>query len=155
MKTRSRPMDLQQFYREDHTFYKSSLATSTARLALEERLRNFTSVPTAYSGTNRERGSSSLSCRRRPSKLLHKSRSQPPYDGRGSNRVKGAIMKSTTLLPAEFCLTDGGVVPKFYTGSDHHLLRTRFFSRKGEKAAKYEKCSHYKCIVYEVGSAFE
>ncbi|EYC12041.1 hypothetical protein Y032_0048g1580 [Ancylostoma ceylanicum] len=42
-------MDLENFYRENHTFYKVivGLTTLTPRLALEERLRNFTSVPTA------------------------------------------------------------------------------------------------------------
>ncbi|KAK6737478.1 hypothetical protein RB195_019903 [Necator americanus] len=37
-----------------------------------------------------------------------------------------------------FCLTDVAVVPKFYTGSDHRLLRGRFsFTRRAEKAAKF------------------
>ena len=39
-----------------------------------------------------------------------------------------------------FQLADVGVVPKFYTGSDHRLLRAKFFfTRKGEKAAKFKK----------------
>ncbi|KAE9414145.1 hypothetical protein Angca_004609, partial [Angiostrongylus cantonensis] len=41
------------------------------------------------------------------------------------------------IVNRKFCLTDVAVVPNFYTGSDHRLLRARFyFSRKGEKAAK-------------------
>ncbi|EYC12427.1 hypothetical protein Y032_0047g1473 [Ancylostoma ceylanicum] len=50
-------------------------------------------------------------------------------------------MKLTTSSSTEgIALTDVGVVPKFYTGSDHRLLRARFFfSRKGEKAAKHKK----------------
>ncbi|KAK6740992.1 hypothetical protein RB195_009067 [Necator americanus] len=39
-----------------------------------------------------------------------------------------------------FCLTDVAVVPKFYTGSDHRLLRGRFpFTRREEKAAKFRE----------------
>ncbi|RCN46712.1 hypothetical protein ANCCAN_07250 [Ancylostoma caninum] len=38
------------------------------------------------------------------------------------------------------CLSDVGVVLMFYTGSDHRLLRARFFfSRKGEKAAMFKR----------------
>ncbi|PIO73472.1 patched family protein [Teladorsagia circumcincta] len=41
-----------------------------------------------------------------------------------------------------FCLTDVAVVPKFYTGSDHRLLRARFhFSMRVERAAKFRKRS--------------
>ncbi|ETN74561.1 hypothetical protein NECAME_12904 [Necator americanus] len=39
-----------------------------------------------------------------------------------------------------FCLTDVAGVPKFYTGSDHRLLRGRFsFTRRQEKAAKFRQ----------------
>ncbi|XGW24906.1 hypothetical protein V3C99_006392, partial [Haemonchus contortus] len=41
-----------------------------------------------------------------------------------------------------FCLTDVAVVQKFYTGSDHRLLRARFcFSVRGERAMKFRKRS--------------
>ncbi|KAK6726137.1 hypothetical protein RB195_004449 [Necator americanus] len=37
-------------------------------------------------------------------------------------------------------MTDVAVVPKFYTGSDHRLLRGRFsFTRKEEKAVKFRE----------------
>ncbi|VDO19767.1 unnamed protein product [Heligmosomoides polygyrus] len=46
------------------------------------------------------------------------------------------------IFNRRYCLTDVSVVPKFYTGSDHRLLRARFrFSRQGEKAAKFKKRS--------------
>ncbi|KAK6727688.1 hypothetical protein RB195_005399 [Necator americanus] len=46
--------------------------------------------------------------------------------------------RSPPLYAGRFCLTDVGVVPKFYTGSDHRLLRERFsFTRRAEKAAKF------------------
>ncbi|EYB83632.1 hypothetical protein Y032_0332g2772 [Ancylostoma ceylanicum] len=50
-------MDLEKFYREDHTFYKVIVGDFNAKIGPEQRLRNFTSAPTAYSGTNKERGS--------------------------------------------------------------------------------------------------
>ncbi|VDO19010.1 unnamed protein product [Heligmosomoides polygyrus] len=46
------------------------------------------------------------------------------------------------MFNRKYCLTDVSVVPKFYTGLDHRLLRARFrFSRQGEKAAKFKKRS--------------
>ncbi|KAK6764316.1 hypothetical protein RB195_024584 [Necator americanus] len=44
------------------------------------------------------------------------------------------------IVNKRFCLTDVAVVPKFYTGSDHRLLRGKFsFTRKAEKAAKFRE----------------
>ncbi|KAK6761726.1 hypothetical protein RB195_022709 [Necator americanus] len=44
------------------------------------------------------------------------------------------------IVNKRFCLTDVAVVPKFYTGSDHRLLRGRFsFTRREEKAAKFRE----------------
>ncbi|KAK6757103.1 hypothetical protein RB195_015120 [Necator americanus] len=44
------------------------------------------------------------------------------------------------IVNKRFCLTDVAVVPKFYTGSDHRLLRGRFsFTRRAEKTAKFSK----------------
>ncbi|KAJ1362618.1 hypothetical protein KIN20_022235 [Parelaphostrongylus tenuis] len=46
------------------------------------------------------------------------------------------------IVNRRFCLTDVAVVPKFYTASDHRLLRATFrFSMKGEKAAKFKQRS--------------
>ncbi|KAE9412390.1 hypothetical protein Angca_009422, partial [Angiostrongylus cantonensis] len=42
------------------------------------------------------------------------------------------------IVNRKFCLTEAAVFPKFYMGSDHRLLRARFyFSRKVEKFAKF------------------
>ncbi|KAK6749514.1 hypothetical protein RB195_001867 [Necator americanus] len=44
------------------------------------------------------------------------------------------------IVNKKFCLTDVVVVPKFYTGSDHRLLRGKFpFTRRAEKAAKFRE----------------
>nr|CDJ83406.1 Craniofacial development protein 2 [Haemonchus contortus] len=46
------------------------------------------------------------------------------------------------IFNRRFCLTDVAVVPKFYTGSDHRLLRARFrFSVREERAMKFRKRS--------------
>ncbi|EYC11234.1 hypothetical protein Y032_0051g2091 [Ancylostoma ceylanicum] len=46
------------------------------------------------------------------------------------------------IINGLFWMTDVAVKPKFYTGSDHRLLRKIFFSsRKGEKVAKFKKRS--------------
>ncbi|VDO26065.1 unnamed protein product [Haemonchus placei] len=50
--------------------------------------------------------------------------------------------KDHIIVNRKFCLTDVAVVPKFYTGSDHRLLRARFcFSVRGERARKFRKRS--------------
>ncbi|KAK6765030.1 hypothetical protein RB195_025098 [Necator americanus] len=44
------------------------------------------------------------------------------------------------IVSKRFCLTDAAVVLKFFTGSDHRLLRGRFsFTRREEKAAKFRE----------------
>ncbi|ETN74108.1 hypothetical protein NECAME_04137 [Necator americanus] len=46
------------------------------------------------------------------------------------------------IVSERFCLTDVAVVPKFYTGLDHRLLRGRFsFTRREEKPAKFRERS--------------
>ncbi|EYC45316.1 hypothetical protein Y032_0432g1355 [Ancylostoma ceylanicum] len=83
----------------------------------------------------------------------HSFRSQPPYDGRGSRPTWELYHNEIDhiIVNRRFYLTDVGVVPKFYTGSDHHLLRARFFFlRKGEKAAKYKKRSPKPTINWDL-----
>ncbi|VDM61759.1 unnamed protein product [Angiostrongylus costaricensis] len=59
-------------------------------------------------------------------------------DSRGSRRR----WRSRQHYKPKVLLTDVAVVPKFYTGPDHLLLCARlYFSRKGEKAAKFQNRS--------------
>ncbi|EYB95079.1 hypothetical protein Y032_0164g3552 [Ancylostoma ceylanicum] len=112
MKTRSRPSIWTWRSSTGKTTHSTrlSLATSTPRLATEERLRNSTG------------------------RLPRWTWELPT--GEYHNEIDHIIVNR------RFCLTDVGVVPKFYTGSDHRLLRARFFfSRKGEKAATSKKRS--------------
>ncbi|EYC40695.1 hypothetical protein Y032_0601g510 [Ancylostoma ceylanicum] len=96
-------MDLEKFYREDHTFYKVIVGDFNAKIGP-----------------------------RRTPEELHIGTQGLQWNEQGECR-SGVELRYNT---------DVGVVPKFYTGSDHRLLRARFFfSRKGEKAAKYKKRS--------------
>ncbi|EYB86323.1 hypothetical protein Y032_0281g1252 [Ancylostoma ceylanicum] len=55
------------------------------------------------------------------------------------------------IVNQRFCLTDVGVVPKFFIESDHRLLRTRsFFSHRGKKAAKFKKSSPKPIINWDL-----
>ncbi|VDP60962.1 unnamed protein product [Heligmosomoides polygyrus] len=55
------------------------------------------------------------------------------------------------IFNRKYCLTDVSVVPEFYTGSDHRLLRGRFrFSRQGEKAVKFKKKSPRTAINWDL-----
>ncbi|VDP17060.1 unnamed protein product [Heligmosomoides polygyrus] len=55
------------------------------------------------------------------------------------------------IFNRKHCLTDVSVVPKFYTGSDHRLLRAMFrFSRHGEKVEKFKKSSPRTTINWDL-----
>ncbi|EYC06495.1 hypothetical protein Y032_0075g925 [Ancylostoma ceylanicum] len=114
-------MDLEKFYREDHTFYKVIVGDFNAKIGprrTPEELHIEANLPTIDVGVTREE--------------YH-------------NEIDHIIVNR------RYCLTDVGVVPKFYTGSDHRLLRARFFlSRKGEKAAKYKKRSSKPTINWDL-----
>ncbi|KAK6763867.1 hypothetical protein RB195_024265 [Necator americanus] len=55
------------------------------------------------------------------------------------------------IVKKRFYLTDVAVVPKFYTGSDHRLLRGGFsFTRRAEKAAKFRERNPRTIINWDV-----
>ncbi|VDO26573.1 unnamed protein product [Heligmosomoides polygyrus] len=55
------------------------------------------------------------------------------------------------IFNRKYCLTDVSVVPKFYTESDHRLLRARFrFLRRGKKAVNFKKRSHRTTINWDL-----
>ncbi len=134
-------MDLEKFYREDRTFYKVIVGDFNAKIGCrrtpEER----------HIGTHglewNEQGER-LSEFIMTNKMHHgNSQFQKPLslrwtwespNGKYHNEIDHVIVNR------RFCLTDVAVVPKFYTGSDHRLLRAKFlFTRKGEKAAIFKK----------------
>ena len=136
-------MDLERFYREDHTFFKVIIGDFNAeigpRRSSEERHIGIHGLEWNEQG---ERLSEFIMV----TKTIHgNSQFQKPHrqrwtwespNGEYHNEIDHIIVNR------KFCLTDVAVVPKFYTGSDHRLLRARFyFSRKGEKAAKFKNRS--------------
>ena len=136
-------MELEKFYREDHTFFKVIVGDFNAKIGPRrtagelhigthgmdwneqgERLSEF------IMSTNTIHGNSQF---QKPSHLRWTWESP---DGQFHNEIDHIIFNR------RFCLTDVAVVPKFYTGSDHRLLRARFhFSMRVERASKFRKRS--------------
>ncbi|EYB94061.1 hypothetical protein Y032_0176g561 [Ancylostoma ceylanicum] len=125
-------MDLEKFYREDHTFYKVIVGNFNAKIG-PRRTPEELHIGTYGLQWN-------LSEFIMTTKTIHgNSQFQKPTSLRWTWESPGGEYHNEIdhiIVNRRFCLTDVGVVPKFYTGSDHRLLRARFFfSRKGEKAA--------------------
>ncbi|VDO81900.1 unnamed protein product [Heligmosomoides polygyrus] len=103
-------VELEKFYKEDHTFYKVMI-------------------------------NAKIGPRRSPEKL-HIGNHGLVWNEQGE-RLSEFITSTKTIhgnSQHTYCLIDASVVPKFYTGPDHRLLRVRFrFSRQGEKAAKFKE----------------
>ncbi|XGW34353.1 hypothetical protein V3C99_018316, partial [Haemonchus contortus] len=103
--------------REDHTFFKVIVGDFNAKIGP-----------------------------RRTAEELHIGTHGVEWNEQGE-RLSEFIMTTHTIhdhiiFNRRFCLTDVAVVPKFYTGSDHRLLRARFcFSVRGERAMKFRKRS--------------
>ncbi|ETN71382.1 hypothetical protein NECAME_04678 [Necator americanus] len=116
-------MDLEKFYGEDHVFYKVIIGDFNAKIGP-----------------------------RRTPEELHIGTHGLQWNDQGE-RLSEFIMTTKTIhwnsqfrklsslrWSKSFCLTDVAVVPKFYTGSDHRLLRERFFfTRKAEKTAMFRE----------------
>uniref|UniRef100_A0A7I4XSQ7 Endo/exonuclease/phosphatase domain-containing protein n=1 Tax=Haemonchus contortus TaxID=6289 RepID=A0A7I4XSQ7_HAECO len=123
--------------REDHTFFKVIVGDFNAKIGLRwtaeelhigthgmewieqgERLFEFTmSTYTIYGNSQFQKPSHSLWTWESPGGQFH-------------DEI------DLIMVNRKFCLTDVAVVPKFYTGSDHRLLRARFrFSVGGDRAA--------------------
>ncbi|KAK6751079.1 hypothetical protein RB195_002821 [Necator americanus] len=112
-------MDLEKFYQEDHAFYKVIIGDFNAQ---GERLSEFIMTTKTIHGNSQFQKPSSLRW------------TWESPGGGYRNEIDHIIVNK------RFCLTDVGVVPKFYTGSDHRLLRGRFsFTRRAEKAAKFRE----------------
>ncbi|VDM56859.1 unnamed protein product [Angiostrongylus costaricensis] len=102
-------MDLEKFYKEDHTFFKVIIGDFNAKTGPRR-------------SEERHIGTHGLEWNEQVERLS-----------------EFTIMTETIHVNRRLCLTDVAFVPKFYTGSDHRLLRARFyFSRKGEKDAKFK-----------------
>ncbi|KAK6744428.1 hypothetical protein RB195_011250 [Necator americanus] len=134
-------MDLEKFYREDHAFYKVIIGDFNAKAGPKRTHEEI------HIGTNslqwNEQGER-LSEFIMTTKTIHgNSQLQKPSSLRWTWESPGGGYRNEIdhiIVNKRFWLTDVGVVPKFYTGSDHRLLRGRFsFTRRAEKAAKFRE----------------
>ncbi|VDO27842.1 unnamed protein product, partial [Heligmosomoides polygyrus] len=130
-------------YKEDHIFYKVIVGNFNAKI------RPYRSPEELHIGTHglkwNEQGER-LSKFIMSTKTIHgNSQFQKPPSLRWTWESPGGQFHNEIdhiIFNRKYCLTDVSVVPKFYTGSDHRLLRARFrFSRQGEKAVKFKKRS--------------
>ncbi|KAK6755346.1 hypothetical protein RB195_013991 [Necator americanus] len=134
-------MNLEKFYREDDTFYKVIICDFNVKIGPRRTPGEF------HIGTHGFQWNGPgerLSEFMMPTKTIHgNSQFQKPSSTRWMwESPNGDIMKFTTSSSVKVFLTVVAVVPKFYTGSDHRLIRGRFsFTRKGGKTAKFEKRS--------------
>ncbi|ETN81234.1 endonuclease/exonuclease/phosphatase family protein [Necator americanus] len=115
-------MDLRKFYREEHAFYKVIIGDFRGLVVMmnSESLSEFIMTTKTIYGN---------------------SRFQKPFSLRWTWESRGGGYRNEIdhiIVNKRFCLTGVVIVPKFYTTSDHRLLRGRFsFTRRAEKAAKF------------------
>ncbi|KAK6761578.1 hypothetical protein RB195_022592 [Necator americanus] len=132
-------MDLEKFYQEDHASYKVIIGDFNAKVGprrTPEKLHIATHV--LQWNEQGERLSEFIMT----TKTIHgNSQFQKPSSLRWTWESPGGGYRNEIdhiIVNKRFCLTDVAVVPKFYTGSDHLLLRGKFsFTRRAEKAAKF------------------
>ncbi|KAK6760756.1 hypothetical protein RB195_021996 [Necator americanus] len=134
-------MDLEKFYRENHAFYKVIIGDFNTKVGPRRTPEEL------HIGTHdlqwNDQGER-LSEFIMTTKTIHgNSQFQKPSSLRWTWESPGGGYRNEIdhiIVNRRFCLTDVGVVPKFYTGSDHRLLRGRFsFTRRAEKAAKFRE----------------
>ncbi|EYC41553.1 hypothetical protein Y032_0564g3526 [Ancylostoma ceylanicum] len=145
-------MDLEEFYREDHTFYKVIVGGFNAKIGPR---RTPEELHIGTHGLQWNEQGERLSEFIMTTRTIHgNSQFQKPTSLRWTWESPGGEYHNEIdhiIVNRRYCLTDVGVVPKFYTGSDHRLLRARFFfSRKGRKAAKYKERSPKPTINWDL-----
>ena len=136
-------MELEKFYKEDHTFFKVIVGDFNAKIGPR---RTAEELHIGTHGTEWNEQGERLSEFIMSTHTIHgNSQFQKPYSLRWTWESPGGQFHNEIdhiICNRRFCLTDVAVVPKFYTGSDHRLLRARFrFSMRGERAAKFKKRS--------------
>ncbi|KAK6748145.1 hypothetical protein RB195_001021 [Necator americanus] len=134
-------MDLEKFYQEDHAFYKVIVGDFNAKVGPR---RTPEELHIGTHGLQWNDQGERLSEFIMTTKTIHgNSQFQKPSSLRWTWESPGGGYRNEIdhiIVNKRFCLTDVGVVPKFYTGSDHRLLRGRFsFTRRAEKAAKFRE----------------
>nr|CDJ95418.1 Endonuclease exonuclease phosphatase domain containing protein [Haemonchus contortus] len=136
-------MDLKSLYREDHTFFKVIVGDFNAKIGPR---RSAEELHIGTHGTEwNEQGEKSSEFIMSTYTIHGNSQFQKPSHLRWTWESPGGQFHNEIdhiIFNRKFCLTDVTVVPKFYTGSDHRLLRARFcFSMRGERAMMFRKPS--------------
>ncbi|KAK6737422.1 hypothetical protein RB195_019865 [Necator americanus] len=134
-------MEMEKFYREDHAFYKVIIGDFNAKVGPR---RTPEELHIGTHGLQWNDQGERLSEFIMTTKTIHgNSQFQKPSSLRWTWESPGGGYRNEIdhiIVNKRFCLTDVAVVPKFYTGSDHRLLRGRFsFTRRAEKAAKFRE----------------
>uniref|UniRef100_A0A0N4WA18 Endo/exonuclease/phosphatase domain-containing protein n=1 Tax=Haemonchus placei TaxID=6290 RepID=A0A0N4WA18_HAEPC len=139
-------MDLEKLYRENHTFFKVIVgvfnATILPRRAAEELHIGTHGMEWSEEGERLSECIMSTHTIHGNSQFQKHSHFRWAWESPGKQFHNGI---DHIIVNRKFCLTDFAVVPKFYTESDHRLLRARFrfsrFSVREERAAKFRKRS--------------
>uniref|UniRef100_A0A7I4XVX9 Endo/exonuclease/phosphatase domain-containing protein n=1 Tax=Haemonchus contortus TaxID=6289 RepID=A0A7I4XVX9_HAECO len=136
-------MDLERLYREDHAFFKVIVGDFNAKIGPR---RTAEELHIGTHGVEWNEHGERLSEFIMTTHTIHgNSQFQKPSHLRWTWESPGGQFHNEIdhiIFNRKFCLTDVAVVPKFYTGSDHRLLRARFcFSLRGERAMKFRKLS--------------
>ncbi|KAK6734183.1 hypothetical protein RB195_017764 [Necator americanus] len=134
-------MDLEKFYQEDYAFYKVIIGDFNAKVGPRRTPKEL------HIGTHglqwNDQGERLFEFIMTTTTIHGNSQFQKPSSLRWTWESPGGGYRNEIdhiIVNKRFCLTDVAVVPKFYTGSDHRLLRGRFsFTEREEKAAKFRK----------------
>ncbi|VDP13183.1 unnamed protein product [Heligmosomoides polygyrus] len=145
-------VELEKFYKEDHTFYKVIVGDFNAKIGPR---RSPEELHIGTHGLEWNEQGERLSEFIMSTKIIHgNSQFQKPPSLRWTWESPGGQFHNEIdhiIFNRKYCLTDVSVFPKFYTGSDHRLLRARFrFSRQGEKALKFKKRSPRTTINWDL-----
>ncbi|XP_055965817.1 craniofacial development protein 2-like [Sorex fumeus] len=134
-------MDLETFYKEDHAFYKIIVGDFNAKIGPR---RSAEELHIGTHGLEWDEQGERLSEFIMSTKTIHgNSQFQKPEFKRWTwespcGRFHDEI--DHVIFNRRFCLTDVAVIPKFQTGSDHRLLRAKFyFSEHEERSAKFKQ----------------
>ncbi|KAK6745654.1 hypothetical protein RB195_012025 [Necator americanus] len=125
-------MDLKKFYREDHAFYKVIIGEFNAKIGFQKNALHIGSHGLQWNEQGEKFSEFIMK-----TKTIHKN----------SQFKKPSSLRWTWKLP------DVAVVPKFYTRSDHRLLRGRFsFTRIEETAAKFRERNSRTIINWDLSA---
>lgn len=133
-------LELEKHYREDHTFYKAIVGDFNAKIGPR---RSSQELHIGVHGLEWNEQGERLSEFIMSTNTIHgNSQFQKPASRRWTWESPGGVHHNEidhVIFNRRYCLTDVAVVPKFFTGSDHRLLRARLhLTRKAEKAVRFK-----------------